>query len=230
MSIFQAFARPAVAVVLAAFALAAHAQEPYPNRPVRIIVPLGPGSATDVLARLIAESLNRNMKGTFVVENKAGAGGEIGADYVAKAKPDGYILGFFHSSVLTASAAINPKLPYNPSKDFTPLGIAASNPIVLAVPVNSPFKTLDSFVDAARKDPGKYTSGFIGVGSHSQFNLELLNIVAGVKITAIPYAGGTGPLLTGLLGGQIDSASALWAALPARSPPASCACLPRLRR
>ena len=208
--------RPIVAILLAASAVAAHAEDAYPNRPVRLIVPLGAGSATDVLARVIAESLTHELKNTFVVENKAGAGGAIGADFVAKAKPDGYTLGFFHSSVLSASAAINPKLPYDPRKDFTPLGIAASNPIVLAVPVNSRFKTLEELIDAAKKEPGKYTSGFIGVGSHSQFNLELLNIVSGAKITAIPYAGGTGPLLTGLLGNQIDSASALWAAFSAQ--------------
>jgi tripartite-type tricarboxylate transporter receptor subunit TctC len=200
-----------LAVLLASLAATAPAQEVYPNRPIKLIVPLGPGSATDALTRVMAEALTHELNGTLVVENKPGAAGAIGANFVAKAAPDGYTIGVFHSSVLTAAAAINPKLPYDPRKDFTPIAIVASNPIVLAVPANSRYKTLDEFVDAARKEPGKHTTGFIGIGSHSQFNLELLNMASGAKISAIPYAQGSGPLLNGLLGGEIESGSAVWA-------------------
>jgi hypothetical protein len=201
----------AVAAILMSFSTA-FAQGAYPNRVVKIVVPLGPGSATDSLTRVLAESLRAELKTDVIVENKAGAGGVIGADHVAKSKADGYTIGVFHSSVLTASAAISPNLPYDPRKDFTPIAIIASNPIALAVPADSPFKTLEDYVAAAKKEPGKYNCGFIGIGSHSQFNLELLNIDAGVQITSIPFAGGTGPLLNGIMGKQVDSASALWAA------------------
>jgi tripartite-type tricarboxylate transporter receptor subunit TctC len=177
------------------------------------VVPLGPGSATDVLARLLAEFMHKDLGATVVVENRAGAGGAVGADYVSKAAPDGYVLGVFHSSVLSASAAINPKLPYDPVHGFTYLGNAASNPIVLVVPTNSRFKTLDQYLDEAKSKPESVTAGFIGVGSHSQFNIALVNSLSGAKVSAIPYAEGTGPLVTGLLGGQIDSASILWAAV-----------------
>jgi tripartite-type tricarboxylate transporter receptor subunit TctC len=201
----------AASIALALTCTSGHAQHAYPSRPVKIIVPLAPGAAVDQLARVLAESLRHELKGDFIVENKAGAGGIIGADFVAKAKPDGYTIGLFHSSVLSAAAATNPQLQYHPRTDFTPIAIVASNPIVLAVPSNSRFKTLEDFVQAARKEPGKYSSGFIGVGSHSQFNLELLNMDSGADILRIPYAGGGGALMSGLLGGHVDSASALWA-------------------
>jgi tripartite-type tricarboxylate transporter receptor subunit TctC len=175
-------------------------------------VPIGTGSATDSLARQLAEALRAELKGDFIVENKTGAGGIIGTDAVAKAKPDGYTLGVFFSSVLTASPAVSSKLPYDPRKDFTPIAIVASNPIVLAVPTDSPYKSLDEFVTAAKKEPNKLTTGFIGIGSHSHFNLELLRIDGGADVNAVPFSGGMSPMLTALLGHQIDSGSALWAA------------------
>jgi tripartite-type tricarboxylate transporter receptor subunit TctC len=206
------FLRRLLAVLALSACCAAYPQESYPSRPVKIVVPLGPGAATDSLARLISESLRSELKGSFIVENRPGAGGIVGAAYVASAKPDGYTIGVFHSSVLSAAAAVNPKLGYDPKKDFTPIGIVASNPIALAVAANSKFRTLDDFIAAAKKEPGKYTAGFIGLGSHSHFNLELLRIASSAEITRVPFAGGTGPLITSLLGGQIDAASALWAA------------------
>lgn len=212
MNVRSMFLRWIGIAAVVAFAATAHAAEPYPTRPVRIIVPLGAGSATDVLARVLAESLRKELPGAWVVENRAGAGGILGAQYVAKAQPDGYVLGLFHSSVLTVAAATIPNLAYDPRKDFTYIGTVATNPIVLVVPANSRFKTLADYI-AAAKESGKVTCGIIGTGSHSQFNLEILKIAAGADVTVVSYAGGTSPVLSSLLGGEIDSASLLWAAV-----------------
>jgi tripartite-type tricarboxylate transporter receptor subunit TctC len=191
----------------------ASAQTNYPSRPVKIVVAIGPGSATDSFARMLAEALRNDLKGDFIVENKPGAAGTIGGAFIAKAKPDGYTIGVLHSSVVTTAPAITPGLSYDPRKDFTWLGNTVSNPIVLLVPGNSPFKTLEELVAASKKDPEKYTTGIIGMGTHSHFNLELLKQASGAGLTRVPYSGGTGPVITDLLGGQVTSASLIWAGL-----------------
>jgi tripartite-type tricarboxylate transporter receptor subunit TctC len=191
----------------------ATAQDKYPSRPVKIVVALGAGSATDIFARMLAESLHQELKGDFIVENKSGAGGTIGGTFIVRAKPDGYTIGVLHSSVLTSMVAITPNLPYDPRKDFTYIGKTVSNPVVLGVSANSRYKTLDDLISAAKKDPGKVTAGIIGVGSHSHFNLELLKIASGADITRVAYSVGTTPAITGLLGGEIDSTSIVWAGM-----------------
>jgi tripartite-type tricarboxylate transporter receptor subunit TctC len=201
------------AALLASTLTAAWAQGKYPSQTIKVVVPLGPGSATDALARLIAESLRTELKADAIVENKAGAGGVIGGGYVARAKPDGYTIGVFHSSVLSTAVATSPNVTYSPHKDFTPLGNAANNPWVLGVAANSQFKSLEDLIAAAKKEPGKYNCGIIGVGSHSHFNLELLKQASGADISRIPYSAGTGAIIAGLLGGHIDSASMVWAGL-----------------
>lgn len=201
------------ALFMSTLAATATAQGKYPSQTIKVVVPLGPGSATDALARMIAESLRNDLKADVIVENKAGAGGVIGGGYVARAKPDGYTIGVFHSSVLTTAVATSPNVTYDPKKDFTPLGNAANNPWVLGVAANSRFKTLEDLIAAAKKEPGRYNCGLIGVGSHSHFNLELLKQASGADISRIPYSAGTGAILTGLLGGHIDSASMIWAGL-----------------
>lgn len=191
----------------------ATAQNEYPNRPVKIIVAIGPGSATDSFARLLADGLRTELKGDFIVENKAGAGGVIGGNFIAKAAPDGYTLGVLHSSVVTTSPAIQPAVHYDPRKDFTYLGNTVSNPVVLLVPGASPFKKLEDLVAAAKKDPGKYHTGIIGMGSHSHFNLELLKQASGAGLTRVPYSGGTSQIVADLMGNQVSSASLIWAGL-----------------
>jgi len=203
----------AAAFALCALFGTATAQDKYPQRPVKIVVALGTGSATDIFARMLAESLRQDLKADFIVENKAGAGGTIGATFITRAKPDGYTIGVLHSSVVTTAAVIMPNLQYDPRKDFTWIGKTVSNPVVLGVAANSRFKTLEDLVAAARKEPGKLTAGIIGVGSHSHFNLELLKIAAGADITRVPYSAGTTPAITGLLGGEIDSTSIVWAGM-----------------
>jgi tripartite-type tricarboxylate transporter receptor subunit TctC len=203
----------AAALVMSTLAATASAQSKYPSRTITVVVPLGPGSATDALARLIAESLRTDLKAEVIVENKAGAGGVIGGGFVARAKPDGYTIGVFHSSVLTTAVATSPNVTYDPQKDFTPLGNAANNPWVLGVAASSRFKTLEDLIAAAKKEPGKFNCGIIGIGSHSHFNLELLKQASGADISRIPYSTGTGAIIAGLLGGHIDSASMVWAGL-----------------
>jgi tripartite-type tricarboxylate transporter receptor subunit TctC len=203
----------ALAAVACVMSSPAMAQSKYPNRPVKIVVALGPGSATDAFARMLADSLHTDLNGTFIVENKAGAGGVIGTSFVAKSKPDGYTIGVLHSSVLTTAVAITPNLTYDPRKDFTWLGNTVSNPLVLAVPANSQFKTLEDLIAAAKKEPGKYSTGIIGMGTHSHFNLELLKQSSGADLNRVPYSGGTGPVINDLLGQQIDSASLVWSGL-----------------
>jgi tripartite-type tricarboxylate transporter receptor subunit TctC len=198
-------------------ALAASAQDAFPSTTIRLLVPLGPGSATDSLARVVGEALAQELKVTVVVENRPGAGGTIAANLLAKSKPDGHTIGIFPSSVFGPAAAVNANLPYDPVKDFTPLAIVATNPVVLAVAATSPFKTLEELMQAARKDPGKYTSGFIGVATTEQGEIDLLNPLPDAPLLRVPYAGGTGPLLNALLGGQIDAGTALWAAMSAQA-------------
>jgi tripartite-type tricarboxylate transporter receptor subunit TctC len=191
----------------------ASAEEAYPNRPVKVVVAIGPGSATDTFARMLSESLRQDLKAEFIVENRAGAGGIIGGTYIARAKPDGYTIAVLHSSVLTTASAITPDLAYDPRKDFTPIGNAVSNPIVLGVGANSKFQTFEQFMDAAKKGPNGVTAGIIGVGSHSHFNLELLKLSSNANISLIPYSVGTAGVITELLGGRIDAASLVWAGL-----------------
>ena len=188
------------------------AQEKYPNRPVRMVVALGAGSSADTLARLLAETLRQDLKTAFIVENRPGAGGVIGANYVAKADPDGYTLAVFHASVLTAAGAVMHDLPYDPIKDFTPIAMAVSNPLVLAASANAKWKSLKEFLDDAKADQGMRTCGIIGIGTHSQFNLDLLKIASGVRITQVPFST-HGAVITALYGGQIDTASLVWAGL-----------------
>lgn len=189
------------------------AQEKYPVKPIKIVVALGPGSVADAVARILSESLRQELNTEVTVEHKPGAAGVVGADFVARSKADGYTLGLFHSSPLTTSAALTPNMPYDPIRDFTPLGNVGVNPIALAANAGAPWKTLAEFLNYARANPGKATCGIIGVGSHSHFNLELLKIAARVEVTTVPYKAGTGPAIAALLGGHIDTTSLVWPAV-----------------
>lgn len=196
-----------------AFSRPASAEDKWPSRPVKIVVALGPGSATDTFARLLADGLRTEIGGHFIVENKPGAGGAIGGNFIAKAAPDGYTLGVLHSSVLTTVPAVQKTVEYDPRTAFTWLGNTMSNPVVLLVPADSPYKTLEDLINAAKRDPGKVNTGIIGVGTHSQFNLELLKQSSGAGLNRVPYSGGTGPILNDLMGNQVDSASLIWAGM-----------------
>jgi tripartite-type tricarboxylate transporter receptor subunit TctC len=192
---------------------ASWSQEKYPNKPVRIVVPVGPGSSADLLARFLADYLRRDLQTEFVIDNKTGAGGVLAGDFVAKSKPDGYTLALFNASVVTTVTVVNSNVSYDPIKDFTPIATLVTNPLTLIVNAGSKWNTLEQLLDDARKAPGKLACGIIGVGSHTHFNLELLKIASAADINRIPYTAGTGPIISALLGGHIACASLAWAAV-----------------
>ena len=160
----------------------------YPDKPITLVVPYSAGGGADSAARVIAPALGNELKQNVVIENKAGASGSIGAAYVARSAPDGYTVLFDGSAFI-----INPvlrKLPYDAERDFIPVSQAISVPNIMVVASNSPFASLNSFIVAARKDPGKYTFASYGPGSLAQMIGELLKKNANVNIVHIPYKGG----------------------------------------
>ena len=187
----------------------------YPNKPVRIIVALGPGSGTDALARfLAADPLRRELGTEIIVENRAGAGGVVGGDMVAKSKPDGYTLALFHASVVSTVTVINENVSYNPVRDFTPIATLVTNQLAILVNSASRWNTLEQLLDESKKT-GKIACGIIGVGSHTHFNMELLKLASGASLTRVPYAQGSGPIISDLLGGHVDCTSLVWPAVEA---------------
>ncbi|WP_354685178.1 tripartite tricarboxylate transporter substrate binding protein [Cupriavidus necator] len=196
-----------VAALLAAFlscaaTIGTAAAQSYPQRPVRLIVPYAPGGSADIAARLVSEAWSKSLGGTIVVENRAGAGGNIGVDAVAKAAADGYTIG-----LQTVSLAINPglfpRMPYDTLKDLAPIGMVAGSQHVLVVNNNVPAKTLPELIAVAKAKPGKLTYGSAGNGSTFHMSAELFKSVADVAIVHVPYRGG-GPALVDTIAGQVD--------------------------
>ena len=186
----------------AAFAGVAMAQQDYPNKPVRIVVPFPAGGTTDILTRAISQKLSEDWKQPVVVDNRAGAGGNIGADLVAKSTPDGYTL----LMGAVATHAINPtlysKIPYDPVKDFAPVALVAQVPNILVVNPAVPATTVRELIDLARAKPGYLNFGSGSTGSTGHLAGELFKAMAGVQMVHIPYKG-TGPELTDLLAGVV---------------------------
>jgi tripartite-type tricarboxylate transporter receptor subunit TctC len=189
----------AAAVALAASA--AHAQT-YPTKPVHVIVPFTPGSATDVVARTVAQALSTRMGQVFVVENRPGAGGTIGANLVAKAAPDGYTL-LVNSSGHTVNPSIYPSLPFDTAKDFTGVGLLAEQPNILVVAPSKGWKTAGDLVKAAKAEPGKLSYASAGAGSATHMNAEKFRVSAGIDAVHIPYKG-TPEALTDTMNGRVD--------------------------
>ncbi len=199
MGLRQVFA----ALALAAFAAAAPAQD-YPAKPIRLIVPFPPGGGTDIAARTLANKLSETLRWTFVVENKPGAGGNLGVEQAVKSPPDGYTLVIGQTSNLAINPALYAKLPYDPLKDLSPIALIVSAPVVLVVAANSPYKSLGDLLAAARRDPGAVTFASPGNGTVSHLAGELLQRASGVKFTHVPYKGAA-QAMTDLLGGQVQS-------------------------
>ena len=193
------FVMMAAAVALAASA--AHAQA-YPTKPVHVIVPFTPGSATDVVARTVAQALSTRMGQVFVVENRPGAGGTIGANLVAKAAPDGYTL-LVNSSGHTVNPSIYPSLPFDTAKDFTGVSLLAEQPNILVVAPSKGWKTAGDLVKAAKAEPGKLTYASAGAGSATHMNAEKFRVSAGIDAVHIPYKG-TPEALTDTMNGRVD--------------------------
>ncbi|MFO1305187.1 MAG: tripartite tricarboxylate transporter substrate binding protein [Burkholderiales bacterium] len=180
----------------------AHAQSSWPTRPVRIIVPFAPGGASDILARLLSKELSERLKQPFVVENKPGAGGTIGADYVAKSPPDGYTLLLADSSVVMTFPWLYPNLPYQ-ANDLVPVNNIATFGLIMIAPASSRFNSLAEVIAADKASPGKLNMASPGTGSSNHLTLESLNSAAGTKIVHVPYKG-TGPAINDVVGGQVD--------------------------
>ena len=175
----------------------------YPNRPIRLIVPYPPGGTTDALGRVFAQALQERIGQPVVVDNRAGAGSQIGVESGARAQPDGYTLLFGPSDGLAILPALKTRLPYDPHKDFTPIALLARSPLVFASGMHVPVKTLPEFVALAKAKPGALRFGSAGIGSIQHVAMELLRVSTGIELVHVPYKGG-GPALTDLIGGQID--------------------------
>jgi tripartite-type tricarboxylate transporter receptor subunit TctC len=188
---------------------AAHAQD-WPTKPVKFVSPYPPGGSVDPLARLLAAKLTESFKQQFIVENRTGASGIIGTDYVAKSAPDGYTWVFIFDTH-SVHQALNSKLPFDPIKDFAPVMIVGTAPMALTTGASKPYKSFADVLAAAKAKPDTLTVGNVGNGSLGHLATILLNQAAGIKLVAVPYKGG-GPLSTDVLGGQIDFAMASTAA------------------
>ncbi len=183
---------------------AARAQGPdaFPSKPINLIVPYPAGGTTDQLARAIAQPMQETLGQPVIIFNKPGAGGTLGTDFVAKSAPDGYTLVFGNSGPSVTSSLMR-KLPYDILKDFRPLSAVVTVPLILAVPAQSPHKTVKDFVAWARTQGSSLNYGSTGIGGSSHLAGEYFNERAGTKITHIPYTGGA-PLVAAFAGGQID--------------------------
>jgi len=191
------------ALALVALATAAPAQD-YPAKPIRLIVPFPPGGGTDIAARTVANKLSETVKWTFVVENKPGAGGNLGVEQAVKSPADGYTLVIGQTSNLAINPTLYAKLPYDPLKDLSPVALIVSAPVVFVVATNSPYKSLGDLVAAAKRDPGAVSFASPGNGTVSHLAGEFLQRSAGVKFTHVPYKGAA-QAMTDLLGGQVQS-------------------------
>jgi len=187
----------------------APAQPAWPSRSIKLIVPYAPGGGTDVIARLMAQKLSARLGQPIVIDNKAGAGGAIGFAEGAKAAPDGYTLTFITSAYAT-NAASGKKMAYDPVKDITPIAMVGLTPLLIAVPPNSPVKTLKDLVDAARAKPGDVTYGSGGVGAMSHLGMALLEADSKLKLTHVPYKG-MAPAFTDMMAGNIQAGLATFA-------------------
>ncbi len=175
----------------------------WPSKPIRMIVPFPPGGGTDIISRVIANKLAESLKQPIIVENKPGAGGNIGVDQTAKAAPDGYTIVMGQTSNLAINATLYAKLPYDPIKDLAPIALVADAPVALVVRAESPFKTLGDVLAAARAKPGELTFASPGNGTVAHLTGELMQKSATIKFLHVPYKG-SAPALTDLLGGTID--------------------------
>jgi tripartite-type tricarboxylate transporter receptor subunit TctC len=196
-----------VSAVLAAFMFAIAAQlataQPYPGRPIRLIVPYPPGGGTDIAARWIGQKLGERLNQSVVVENRPGANGNIGTDLIAKAAPDGYTIGMATPGPVTVGRSLYRSLPYDPRSDLAPIILANDSPIVLVVNPSVPVHSMRALVELAKAEPGKLTAALVSTGSVPHLLTELMKASAGIDILDVPYKGGS-PAATDVMAGQVD--------------------------
>jgi tripartite-type tricarboxylate transporter receptor subunit TctC len=189
--------------LLAVFALsfACHAQDTYPGKPIRLVVPYPPGGVGDAVARMIAPGWSAALKQPIVIDNRGGAGSNIGLDAVAKSAPDGYTIALFDTALAT-NPALYPSMPFDPSRDLTPISLIARGPLVLVVNPAFPAKTVGELVAMAKAKPGAITYASAGNGTPVHLAAEMLKSQAGIDLVHVPYKG-AGPAVTDVLGGQV---------------------------
>ena len=192
-----------IAVLLSTLTLTVHAQTAYPNRPIRVIVPFTAGGPTDVAARTVAPRLAEYLGQQIIIENRGGAGGATGTEFVAKSAPDGYTL--LHGTIggLAVSPSLNPKLGYNTLRDLAPVSQTVNVAYIVTLHPSVPATSIKELLTLARARPGKLNYGTGGAGTGPHLAGELINMMAGVSIVHVPYKG-TGPALTALLSGEVD--------------------------
>lgn len=186
-----------------ALAVPVAAQQVYPNKPVRLIVGFPPGGPNDLIARIIAPKLGELLKQPIVVENRAGANGAIASELVVRAPADGYTLNFGSAGTVVLGTAFGQKLAYDPRKDFAPVTLLASNPMLLVARPNLPANNLAELIALAKANPGKLNYASAGAGGITHLAPELMRAMAGIEVVHVPYKGG-GPAMTDLMAGQVD--------------------------
>jgi tripartite-type tricarboxylate transporter receptor subunit TctC len=201
---FRSFTRVTLAVALVAMAAPASAQD-YPSRPVTIVVPQAPAASSDLLARTLGERLSAAWGQTVIVDNRPGAGGNVGAAYAARAQPDGYTLMVGTDAMMTSNVYLYKNMPFDPVKDFAPIANAGSNIIGLAINSQLPVNGVPELIAYAKAHPGKLHYGSPGIASPHHLSGELLRQKTGIEIVHVPYRGG-GPAANDLLGGHINMA------------------------
>jgi tripartite-type tricarboxylate transporter receptor subunit TctC len=194
-------------VVGLAACLSPAAAQDYPSRPIRMVVAFAPGGTSDFVARLIADKAKGALGQNVVVENKPGANGAIGADFVAKAEPDGYTLFFSTAGAITINPSMRTDLPYDPVKDFAPVAPIARNTVLFAAGPALKAETATDMIALARAKPGTITVAITGVGAISHLAIELLQHAAGIKLQYVPYRG-AGQAISDFIGGQVNAMSA----------------------
>jgi tripartite-type tricarboxylate transporter receptor subunit TctC len=204
---FTRTTKACIAALVAAYLSAAGsaAAQVYPTRPVTIVVPFAAGGGNDILARLLAQHMGQALGQQFVIENRAGAAGTIGARAVAKAPPDGHTLMVGHSGVFAIAPALYADPGYDPRRDFAPIGLIASYQQILVAHPSLPIRSVADLIALARQQPGKITYATAGIGSGSHVSTELLAVMADIKLTHVPYRG-TGAMQGDLVGGHVDMA------------------------
>jgi tripartite-type tricarboxylate transporter receptor subunit TctC len=175
----------------------------YPTKPIKLVIPFPAGGATDIVGRVVAQQLGVELGQTVVVDNRAGAAGVIGSESVARAAPDGYTILLSTSSTHTIGPILNPKIPYSPIKDFTPIMYLAASPQVVVVPLSSPAKTMPELIDYIKKNPGKLNFGSAGTGGIPHLSTERFLAMTGTKMTHVPYKG-TALAMPDLMAGRLD--------------------------